>query len=268
MEDQVRISADTDGAENAAEDTERWLKKRFILAIMGFLGFANVYAMRVNLSVAIVAMVNTTTDGAGDKLSLVSWNSSLLDPLPMAARKDSSDSCQDLNESYNDSSYYAGEFDWSEKTQGIVLGSFFYGYVTTQIPGGRMAEGVTFPSMMAIMAKWVPPLERSRFSGVVFAETGIRSLEPSGTFSNVPLSCRDGDMFQQVYFIGEEQMEVDQPCANINGLRWEIIEDLQRILHKYNQLIHVFERALDQMVSNEHKVVIRADKRPVGEHEH
>lgn len=27
---------------------------------MGFLGFANVYAMRVNLSVAIVAMVNST----------------------------------------------------------------------------------------------------------------------------------------------------------------------------------------------------------------
>lgn len=27
---------------------------------MGFLGFANVYAMRVNLSVAIVAMVNHT----------------------------------------------------------------------------------------------------------------------------------------------------------------------------------------------------------------
>lgn len=28
---------------------------------MGFLGFANVYAMRVNLSVAIVAMINSTT---------------------------------------------------------------------------------------------------------------------------------------------------------------------------------------------------------------
>lgn len=27
---------------------------------MGFLGFANVYAMRVNLSVAIVAMINST----------------------------------------------------------------------------------------------------------------------------------------------------------------------------------------------------------------
>lgn len=30
------------------------------MGILGFLGFANVYAMRVNLSVAIVAMVNST----------------------------------------------------------------------------------------------------------------------------------------------------------------------------------------------------------------
>ena len=34
--------------------------KRQLLALMGFFGFANVYAMRVNLSVAIVAMVNNT----------------------------------------------------------------------------------------------------------------------------------------------------------------------------------------------------------------
>lgn len=37
-------------------------KARDILGLMGFLGFANVYAMRVNLSVAIVAMVNSTRE--------------------------------------------------------------------------------------------------------------------------------------------------------------------------------------------------------------
>lgn len=42
------------------EDTKDCLKARHILGILGFLGFANVYAMRVNLSVAIVAMVNST----------------------------------------------------------------------------------------------------------------------------------------------------------------------------------------------------------------
>lgn len=44
----------------SVEDTKDCLKARHILGILGFLGFANVYAMRVNLSVAIVAMVNST----------------------------------------------------------------------------------------------------------------------------------------------------------------------------------------------------------------
>lgn len=64
----------------------------------------------------------------------------------------------------------------------------------------------------------------------------------------------------------DEQMEVDQLCANISELRWEIIEDFQRILHKYNQLLHVFRTTLDRMAFDKYKVVIRGDKRPVGEH--
>lgn len=43
------------------EETTGWIKCRTVLGIMGFLGFASVYAMRVNLSVAIVAMVNATS---------------------------------------------------------------------------------------------------------------------------------------------------------------------------------------------------------------
>ena len=34
--------------------------KRHTLAILGCIGFSNVYALRVNLSVALVAMVNST----------------------------------------------------------------------------------------------------------------------------------------------------------------------------------------------------------------
>lgn len=40
-------------------------------------------------------------------------------------------------------SFYAtreGEFDWDEKVQGFIHGSFFYGYILSQIPGGRFAE--------------------------------------------------------------------------------------------------------------------------------
>ena len=33
-----------------------------------------------------------------------------------------------------------GEFNWNEETQGYVLGSFFYGYILTQVPGGWLAS--------------------------------------------------------------------------------------------------------------------------------
>lgn len=41
-------------------DDGKFPKSRQVLGLMGFLGFANVYAMRVNLSVAVVAMINST----------------------------------------------------------------------------------------------------------------------------------------------------------------------------------------------------------------
>ena len=37
-----------------------WLPARYVLAVMSFFGFMNVYILRVNLSVAIVVMVNNT----------------------------------------------------------------------------------------------------------------------------------------------------------------------------------------------------------------
>ena len=33
-----------------------------------------------------------------------------------------------------------GEFDWDARLQGLVLGSFYYGYCLTQIPGGVVGE--------------------------------------------------------------------------------------------------------------------------------
>ena len=35
-----------------------WIKCRVVVTVMAFLGFCNVYALRVNLSMAIVVMVN------------------------------------------------------------------------------------------------------------------------------------------------------------------------------------------------------------------
>ena len=62
--------------------------------------------MRVNLSVAIVYMVNSTA----------------------------------MNPELNTTNTSDGPFLWSESKQGVILGMFFYGYVLTQLPGGRLAE--------------------------------------------------------------------------------------------------------------------------------
>lgn len=148
--------------------------KRYILALLGFLGFCNVYCMRTNLSVAIVAMVNNRTEMInGTKVTMV-------------------------------------DFDWSPQLQGLLLASFFWGYVLTQLPGGFLAsrfggrilygcgvlftgiltlltppashlgigvliavrffeglfEGVTYPAMHTLWSKWAPPLECSKLTSI------------------------------------------------------------------------------------------------------
>ncbi|KAL7743888.1 hypothetical protein ACLKA6_003115 [Drosophila palustris] len=204
------------GTENANAD---WLQTRHIFGLMGFLGFAVVYAMRVNLSVAIVAMVNRTdvphsaSDSASDfALDLAN------DTCPLPPVKP--------NKTTLHSNWQPGEFQWDEATQGLVLGSFFYGYVLTQVPGGRMAEllggkriygygvlitaiftlltplaarcdlpllvlvrvlegmgeGVTYPAMHAMLAHWIPPLERNKFAAIVYAGSNI------GTVISMPLT--------------------------------------------------------------------------------
>ena len=33
-----------------------------------------------------------------------------------------------------------GPYVWNEPTQGLILGSYYWGFIITQIPGGRLAE--------------------------------------------------------------------------------------------------------------------------------
>ncbi|KZC04249.1 Vesicular glutamate transporter 1, partial [Dufourea novaeangliae] len=155
-----------------------WKKRRYIVGILAFLGFFTSYILRVNLSVAIVAMTAKVTkvDAEGNL--------------------------------YSDS-----EFDWDSKTQGLILSSFFYGYISTQLLGGWLGarvggkrvfgigiaatafftiitppltrisvyfliilrivegvfEGVTFPCIHAMWAHWAPPLERSKLATLAFS---------------------------------------------------------------------------------------------------
>ncbi|CAH2075080.1 unnamed protein product, partial [Iphiclides podalirius] len=155
-----------------------WRKRRLLVALLAFFGFFNVYALRVNLSVAVVAMTE-----------------------PVAT------------ELANGTVVYIPEFDWSSQTKGLVLSSFFYGYIVTQLPGGWLAakiggnrvfaigigatslltlftpplahtstalliavriveglfEGVTYPCIHAVWSRWAPSEERARLATFAFS---------------------------------------------------------------------------------------------------
>ncbi|GIX82935.1 hypothetical protein CDAR_209881 [Caerostris darwini] len=58
--------------------------------------------------------------------------------------------CSDLysNETFkNDKNFKGAKYDWSTETQGLILSSFYYGYVVTQLPGGILCE--------RLGAKWI-----------------------------------------------------------------------------------------------------------------
>ncbi|GAB0096036.1 MFS domain-containing protein [Sergentomyia squamirostris] len=78
--------------------------RRFMITMLGMFGFLIVYALRSSLSVAIVAMTAKT-------------NHTL----------------------ENGTMILVQEFTWTSEQQGIILSSFFYGYVWTQIIGGVLA---------------------------------------------------------------------------------------------------------------------------------
>jgi sugar phosphate permease len=100
----------------------------------------------------------------------------------------------------------AEEYEWDDPTRGLVLSSFFWGYIFTQIPGGYLAqkyggkvvlgtgvmfaslftivtpffasqlpifivarfltgfaEGVSYPTVHHLMARWLPKTERGAY---------------------------------------------------------------------------------------------------------
>ncbi|VEN61445.1 unnamed protein product, partial [Callosobruchus maculatus] len=72
--------------------------------------------------------------------------------------------------------------------------------------------------------------------------------------------------FLQIYFMGDSSRQVDQRCAHNNTVKRPIVEQLQIFFHQHNALVALFTTALDRMPSDNHKIVIRADKTPVGQH--
>lgn len=44
----------------------------------------------------------------------------------------------------------------------------FWFFIVVRAMAG-LAEGVTYPAMHAMLAKWIPPMERSKFAAYVYA---------------------------------------------------------------------------------------------------
>ncbi|XP_051167950.1 vesicular glutamate transporter 2.2 [Leptopilina boulardi] len=163
-----------------------WRKRRYIVAVLAFLGFFVSYILRVNLSVAIVAMTENRTI-KNDDGEIIGYHQ---------------------------------EFDWDRRLQGLILSSFFYGYISTQLLGGWLGarvggkrvfglgiavtalftivtpqitrssvyllvavriiegifEGVTYPCIHAVWANWAPPLERSKLATLAFSGSFVGTV--------------------------------------------------------------------------------------------
>ncbi|CAM1304127.1 Uncharacterised protein g3683 [Pycnogonum litorale] len=202
--DDGRAVHDTSGLIAAPK---QWFPQRYVMAVLSMLGFVNVYGMRVNLSVAIVSMVeNRTRTGE------------------------------------NGTVHHYQEFKWDSVQQGFILSSFFWGYIFTQIPGGLLAsryggkkvfglgilstavftlltpvtatyggyhafiilrimegfcEGVTFPAMHSFWSKWAPKLELTRLVSISLSGTYF------GTVIAMPVSGLLGQNvnWQSIFYV-------------------------------------------------------------------
>lgn len=128
---------------------------RNVLWYLVFCGFAVNYMIRINLNIAIVEMVKT-------RINKVSVNNECLVNISTespnfliytnqsvnflkSTKEDQNSSYFAKNSKLNDKSINAFKkeedlkFDWDEKVQGSVLGSFYWLHFATQLPGGILA---------------------------------------------------------------------------------------------------------------------------------
>ncbi|KAJ2945428.1 hypothetical protein O0L34_g240 [Tuta absoluta] len=165
-----------------------------VLNIMVLLGFMLNYALRVNLTIAIVEMIYDEKDVTISTIV----NSTALHHV------------QEHPGHIEQTRYH-----WNTKEKNLLLGCFFWGYVLTELPGGRLAEvigarrvfgystllaslltlltpgaaalgfawavasrtilgfllGATWPAILPMASKWIPPMDRSKFMSNMMASS-------------------------------------------------------------------------------------------------
>ncbi|KAL6258390.1 hypothetical protein P5V15_010348 [Pogonomyrmex californicus] len=188
---------------------------RYLMAVMGSIGLAILYGFKVNVSVAIVAMVNHTAVKLDVKLSTLK-NSESNNSMPIGMEICQFDDISNATTIKTED----GPFVWDELIQGLILSSYFWGYTVSMLPGGRLAElwsakwlmngsillnlvasiltpiaarihywlfivmrflqgiggGVSFPAMHVMIAKWAPLNERNVIASIVYAGTALGTV--------------------------------------------------------------------------------------------
>ncbi|XP_062860817.1 vesicular glutamate transporter 3 isoform X1 [Trichomycterus rosablanca] len=116
------------------------LPKRYIIAIISGLGFCISFGIRCNLGVAIVEMVNNNT--------VYINGTAVMQPA---------------------------QFNWDPETVGLIHGSFFWGYIVTQIPGGfisnKLAANRVFGAaifLTSVLNMFIPSAARVHYGCVMF----------------------------------------------------------------------------------------------------
>ncbi|XP_066993793.2 vesicular glutamate transporter 3 [Anabrus simplex] len=165
---------------------------RVVLYFLSFTGFLVSFMMRMDINIAMVAMVKLPPPVIDDNSSSI---------LVCYYQGNGSDDSSD------NATMQEGEFDWDSTTQSTILSSFYWCYILSQVAGGVLtqqfgtkavfgisqfvtaicslfipyaasvhyafiillrsiqgfASGLTWPAMYAVVGHWIPAIERSRF---------------------------------------------------------------------------------------------------------
>ncbi|XP_045139172.1 sialin-like isoform X1 [Portunus trituberculatus] len=124
------------------------INPRHTLALLGCLGLAVDYCQRVNLSVAIVAMVKPSRDNTSHSCPYAFYHSSNVHAFPQSHGNYSTQMIA-MTEAMQ---WVRGgkEFSWDKWTQGLVLGSFYWGYAVTSVFGGRISDYLGGKTVMGL----------------------------------------------------------------------------------------------------------------------
>ncbi|XP_034650012.1 putative inorganic phosphate cotransporter isoform X1 [Drosophila subobscura] len=223
--------------EDEAEGKSSGLGVRHFQVFLLFCALTVAYAQRVNLSVAVVAMIDSAS----------------------------------ANPDFP-------EYNWSDKIKSLLLSSFFWGYVVTQVPAGQLArkfggkvmilsglticsvlniltplcaklggwqlvcalrvveglcQGVVFPSTHTILSQWAPPKERATlgtcaYAGnqfgtiIMLATSGLLAASSAGWPSIFYISGGVGCVWSVVYFLWGASSPSE--CKSITSEERKLIE--------------------------------------------